>query len=123
MGWAHGFCEVKMSEADNWNILDATFNCYFDIGVDEIIADFYHPRKVLFFESNELYIDESKEHDEFMSTQVNEQLHTTYKYNIQWFSSMGFYPLVPPILHFHCTDKNGSQTLYDIRADKRIQFV
>lgn len=120
-GWAHGFVEVFIDE--KWQILDPTFNVYFNIGVQEIIANPYCKRKVLSFFSNEFWTDKTQEYEEFIQTQIGANHHTTFKYNKEWFMFMGFYPFVPPILYFK-HNKNGQATeIYDIRKDARYQFV
>ncbi|MBD5164441.1 transglutaminase-like domain-containing protein [Helicobacter sp.] len=120
-GWAHGFCEVFINE--KWQILDPTFNMYFDIGVQEIIKNPYCKRKILSFYSNEFWVDKSQGYEQFIQTQIDANHHTTFKYNKEWFMFMGFYPFVPPILYFNQINNGQKIELYDIRKDTRYQFV
>ena len=45
LGWAHGFLEIKINA--KWQILDPTFNMFFNIGVEDVIANPYCERKIL----------------------------------------------------------------------------
>lgn len=120
-GWAHGFLEIKVQ--DKWQILDPTFNMFFNIGVEDIIKDPYCPRKILSLYSNEFYTDSTNTHQNFIQTIIDENTHTTFKYNKEWFMFMGFYSFVPPILYYHLVENENRSTLYDIRQDKRYTFV
>ncbi|WP_297812022.1 hypothetical protein [uncultured Helicobacter sp.] len=120
-GWAHGFVEVLIDE--RWQILDPTFNVYFDINISDIIQNPYCKRKILSFYSDEFWTDKTKEHEKFIRTQIDKNHHTTFKYNKEWFMFMGFYPFVPPILYFK-ERKNGTTIdIYDIRKDNRYRFI
>lgn len=120
LGWSHGFLEVKTH--NQWQILDPTFNVFFNIGTEDIIQDPYCKRKILSLYSNEFYTDSTQDYEDFVQTIINTNTHTTFKYNREWFMFMGFYPFVAPILTFNLR-KPESKNLYDIRQDSRYQFV
>ncbi len=118
-GWAHGFLEINAQGF--WQILDPTFNLLFDIGVDKIIENPYCKRKILSLYSNEFYAN--SDHEKFLNTILDENFHTTFKYNKEWFSFMGFYPFVPPILTFTLVQDGKREVIYDIRKDSRYTFI
>ncbi|TLD84503.1 transglutaminase domain-containing protein [Helicobacter sp. MIT 11-5569] len=119
-GWAHAFLEVKTH--NQWQILDPTFNVFFNIGVEDIIQNPYCERKILSLYSNEFYTDSTQDYEDFIRTIIDENTHTTIKYNREWFMFMGFYSFVPPIFTFHI-NKPEQHCLYDIRQDNRYQFI
>lgn len=120
LGWAHGFLEIKINA--KWQILDPTFNMFFNIGVEDVIANPYCERKILSLYSNEFYTDSTQDYENFMQTIVDENTHTTFKYNREWFMFMGFYPFTPPVLTFNIEEPQ-KVVLYDIRQDNRYQFT
>ena len=120
-GWAHGFLQIFLE--GKWRILDPTFNVYLDIGIEDIIKEPLCVRKVLNLYSSEFYTDSTDLHKDFIATQIDENFHTTFKYNREWFAFMGFYPFVPPVLTFYETKKGVRKELYDIRKDNRYRFV
>ena len=119
-GWTHGFLQVEIK--NKWQILDPTFNVYFNIGVEDIIQNPYCERKILSLWSNEFYVDKSNFYENFIKTQIDEKAHTTFKYCREWFMFMGFYAFVPPILYFHENIEGKAIELYDIRKDRRYSF-
>ena len=121
LGWTHGFCEVLID--DEWQILDPTFNMYFNINVRDIIQNPFCVRKVLSFYSNEFYADNGKEHLDFIQTQLDNQKHSTFKYNREWFMFMGFHTYKPAVLWFHQIENGQTTEIYDIRKDSRYRFV
>ena len=121
LGWTHGFCEVLID--DKWQILDPTFNMYFNINVRDIIQNPFCVRKVLSFYSNEFYADNGKEHLDFIQTQLDNQKHSTFKYNREWFMFMGFHTYKPAVLWFHQIENGQTTEIYDIRKDSRYRFV
>ena len=96
---------------------------YFNINVRDIIQNPFCVRKVLSFYSNEFYADNGKEHLDFIQTQLDNQKHSTFKYNREWFMFMGFHTYKPAVLWFHQIENGQTTEIYDIRKDSRYRFV
>lgn len=118
-GWAHGFTEVTLQGRKE--IFCPTFNMWMSTNTDQLMANPFTPRRYMCMYSPAYYSASKDEdfYDEHIGDYVDQRGHTTKKYNIEWFSMIGMYPLVPPI---YTLTRDGEQ-IYDIRKDNRFSFV
>lgn len=94
LGWSHGFLEVKTN--NQWQILDPTFNVFFNIGTEDIIQDPYCKRKILSLYSNEFYTDSTQDYEDFVQTIINTNTHTTLNIIGNGLCLWDFIPLLHP---------------------------
>jgi hypothetical protein len=118
-GWSHGFVELVHEEKRY--IFCPTFNMFMDVGVEDFIDNPWCSRTILYLYSEEFYKSslDSSAYEEYYQKRVDENAHTTIKYNRDWFAFTGFFPLIPPSHKFH---RDGKE-IYDVQKDNRFIFT
>jgi len=121
--WAHSFVEVSCNGKQY--LFCPTFNMFLNTDINNLIKNPWIPREVLYLYSQEYYKSNlnNTSYEEFYSLRVDSNLHTTLKYNREWFAFIGFYPWIPPIYSLTEINNDKERIIYDIQKDKRFKFI